>query len=161
MTTNLRLSLVLCGTLGSACTKYYQPPAVPDSQLAVASIDSRAKVLTIDGLAIKPKRGTPRLFLIGTGCRAVTVKYEESFFSWGDKRAMKKGLGTGLEVAIAETEIHDYETTKPIRFFVPARAGHTYWVTATFTGDEFIPRVVEVAPDGTSIGKFLPDRPCQ
>jgi len=53
-----------------------------------------------------------------------------------------------------------YETLKPIRFFIPAKAGRKYWVTATFTGDQFLPRVVEIEPSGDSVGTFLPDVPC-
>jgi len=153
--TNVWLTLT-----AGACTTYYRPPSIPD-QLAVVSVDVRATVLTVDGLPTKPMRSKPpREFLIGAGCRSLSVKYEESYFIWGEKKAQKKGLGSGLEVAIAESELHSYETTKPIRFFIPVRAGYRYWVTATFTGDEFIPRVVEMAPNGDTVGRVPPDQKC-
>ncbi|MEO7033751.1 MAG: hypothetical protein ABI335_08025 [Polyangiaceae bacterium] len=100
-------------------------------------------------------------FFVGAGCREVTAKYEESYFIWGEKKAKKAGLGSGLAASLANTEQHDYETMKPIRFFIPTKAGRKYWVTATFTGDEFLPRVVEIEPNGDAVNKFLPDEPCK
>lgn len=153
------------------CTKRYRPPELPQNQLATVSVDSRATLLSVDGLSPPlsnapvarnaASQGKPPLrFWVGTGCRAFTVKYEESYFIWGEKKAARKGLGQGLWPALANTEVHTYETFKPIAFFVPVRAGQTYWITATFTGDEFLPRIVEIEPSGEAVGRFLPDVPC-
>jgi hypothetical protein len=149
---------VACVFAACGCTTYYRPPAVPAAQLATGSVDVRASILELDGLPVRITRS--REFLVGAGCRSITVKYEESYFIWGEKKALRKGLGTGLEVALAESEVHSYETTKPIHFFVPARAGYRYWITATFTGEAFIPRVVEIAPSGDAVKRFLPDEKC-
>jgi len=137
---------------------YEQPRTVPRSQLATVSVDARATVLDVDGIP-RPSERTPE-FSIVAGCRALAVKYEESYFIWGEKKALRKGLGAGLAAAIAESEVHDYETTAPIHFFIPARAGYRYWITATFTGEEFIPRVVETAPNGDTVNRFLPNSRC-
>jgi hypothetical protein len=146
----------------TACTKYYRPPASPQAQLAVLKADTRATVLEVDGLPIKAGRGVYSAdeFGIASGCRTLLAKYEDSFFIWGEKRARRKGLGTGLLPVLSETEAHNYETTEPIRFFIPVKGGHRYWITATFTGDEFLPRVVELDQNGDTVNRFFPDRPC-
>ncbi len=155
----------LCVLFATACGPYYHAPAVPTNQLARVTLDSRATILDVDGLPLPPSRSdsgsnNAKEFFVGAGCRQLTAKYEESYFIWGAKKASKEGLGYGLGPALAKTEVHDYETMKPIRFFIPAKAGRKYWVTATFTGDQFLPRVVEIEQSGDSVGTFLPDVPC-
>ena len=117
----------------------------------------------MDGLAPPAGHNRQKLkeFFVGAGCREVTAKYQESYFIWGGKKAEKAGLGTGLAVSLANTEQHDHETMKPIRFFIPTKAGRKYWGTATFTGDELLPSVVEIEPSGDTVNKFLPDEPCK
>ncbi len=153
----------LCALWATGCVQSYKPPALPNDQLALVSLDSSASVLDVDGLPPPSSHNGQKLkeFFVGAGCRKVTAKYEESYFIWGDKKAKKAGLGTGLAASLANTEQHDYETMKPIRFFIPAKAGRKYWVTATFTGDEFLPRIVEIEPSGDTVSKFLPDEPCK
>ncbi len=125
------------------------------------TLDSRATVLDVDGLPVRALSAGAEGFFVGAGCRKIHAKYEESYFIWGDKKARRAGLGSGLIPALAHTEEHDYETMKPIRFFIPAKPGRKYWVTATFTGDQFLPRVVEIAPNGDAVDTFLPDLPCK
>jgi hypothetical protein len=156
-------STALCALWATGCVQSYKAPALPRNQLALVSLDSSASVLDVDGLAPPSGQKGQKLkeFFVGAGCRKLTAKYEESYFIWGGKKAGKAGLGTGLAVSLANTEQHDYETMKPIRFFIPTKAGRKYWVTATFTGDEFLPRVVEIEPSGDAVNKFLPDEPCK
>lgn len=170
-TTRLRqvrclLNLALAFGILAGCSKHYRAPNLPPHQLATVSIDSRATLLSIDGLPPPSAvRGTTNQgslkFLVGTGCRVLSAKYEESFFIWGDKKAVREGYCDGLLPVLSYTESHNYETLKPIAFFVPVRAGYTYWLTATFTGKEFLPRVVEIEPSGESVARFLPDVPCK
>ena len=159
-----RASLAVATTVSSlcavGCVQHYRPPALPADQLAQVTVDSTAKVLEVDGLPSPTRQGGSE-FYVGVGCRKLTAKYEASYFIWGEKKAKRAGLGGGLAAALANTEQHDYETMKPIRFFIPARAGRKYWVTATFTGDEFLPRVVETDASGDTTNKFLPDEPCK
>ncbi|MEO8979442.1 MAG: hypothetical protein ABI548_07705 [Polyangiaceae bacterium] len=156
-------STALCALLATGCVQSYKAPALPNNQLALVTLDSRASVLDVDGLPPPSGHNGQKLteFFVGAGCREVTAKYEESYFIWGEKKAKKAGLGSGLAASLANTEQHDYETMKPIRFFIPTKAGRKYWVTATFTGDEFLPRVVEIEPNGDAVNKFLPDEPCK
>jgi hypothetical protein len=160
---NLLASTAIWGLCATACMKTYRAPALPANQLALVTLDSSARALEVDGLPLPSARGgnSSSGFFVGVGCRELTVKYEQSYFIWGEKKAERAGLGTGLAATLANTEQHNYETLKPIRFLIPARAGRNYWVTATFTGDEFLPRIVESDPNGNTVRKFLPDEPCE
>jgi hypothetical protein len=155
-------STAIWGLCAMGCMKTYRAPALPANQLALVTLDSSARALEVDGLPLPSARGgnSASQFFVGVGCRQLTVKYEQSYFIWGEKKAKRAGVGTGLAAVLANTEQHNYETMKPIRFFVPARAGRKYWVTATFTGDEFLPRIVESDPSGDTVSKFLPDEHC-
>jgi len=159
----LLAATAILGVCVTGCMKTYLAPALPANQLARVKFDSITRDMKVDGLSLPSGTdGKPRSeILVEAGCRALTVKFEASYFIWGDKKADRAGLGTGLAATLANTEQHDYETMKPIRFFIPARAGSKYWVTATFTGDEFLPRVVESDASGNTVRKFLPNEPCE
>jgi hypothetical protein len=147
----------------SACAHlpYYVEPALPAAQLATIRLDSRSKLLTLDGMGPTDPGDGPRSEIrILPGCRTLTAKYEESYFIWGEAKAEREGMGNGLLTGAVNSESHDYETLKPIRFSFVARAGYTYWVTASFTGDQFLPRLVELEPGGEASRKFGPEEPC-
>lgn len=152
--------LATSALISSACavTPRYVEPKLPADEAATVTLDERAKVLTIEDLPVESKDGGG--FLVEPGCRTLTAKYEESFFIWGEKKAKKTGAGSSLSAALANTENHDYETTKPIRFYFDAKAGHKYWVTASFTGDQFLPRLVELDAGDEASATYLPDVPC-
>ena len=148
------------------CMQTYRPPALPANQLAKVKFDSIARDAEIDGLSlpsvtVSKEGGRSNEIYVGAGCHILTVKYEQSYFIWGEKKSDRAGLGTSLAPTLANTEQHDYETMKRIRFLIPVRAGRKYWVTATFTGDEFLPRIVESDSSGETMRKFLPDEPCE
>jgi len=151
------------GLFAIGCGPVYKAPALPANQLALVRVDSTARALDVDGLPLPRATGGERTreFFMGVGCHTLTVKYEQSYFIWGEKRAKREGLGTGLAATLARTEQHDYETMMPIRFFIAAMPGRKYWVTSTFTGDEFLPRIVESDPSGATLRTFLPDAPCE
>jgi hypothetical protein len=159
----LLASMAIWASCAAGCMKTYRAPALPANQLALVTLDSSARALEVDGLPLPSAVGgrSAGEFFVGAGCRILMVKYEQSYFIWGDKKAARAGLGTGLAATLANTEQHDYETMKPIRFLIPARPGSRYWVTATFTGDEFLPRIVESDPSGNTVRRILPDEPCE
>ncbi len=154
--------MAMCAMACNPANQRYFAPRVPADQLALVTLDKRASVLDVDGLAVTDDYGKARTeFFVGTGCRQLSAKYEESYFIW-DETTLRYVASSAVHtaVALAESESHDYQTMKPIRFFIPARAGYKYWVTASFTGDEFLPRVVEIDPSGDAGRKFLPNQPC-
>jgi hypothetical protein len=53
-----------------------------------------------------------------------------------------------------------YETDVPVRFNVPAKPGMKYWVTSTFTGDVFMPRVAVLNAANERVAVILPNQPC-
>jgi len=161
--TGLLAKAAILGLCVTGCVKTYRAPALPANQLARVKFDSITRDMEVDGLSL-PSGGDgkpPSEIWVGVGCRVLTVKYEVSYFIWGEKKADRAGVGTGLAATLANTEQHDYESMKRIRFFIPARAGSKYWVTATFTGDEFLPRIVESDASGETVRKFLPNEPCE
>ncbi len=159
----LLAATAILGLCVTGCMKTYRAPALPANQLARVKFDSIARDVEIDGLSLPSasEGGPTSEIFVGTGCHTLTVKYEQSYFIWGEKKASRAGVGTGLAATLANTEQHDYETMKRIRFLVPVRAGSKYWVTATFTGDEFLPRIVESDSSGETVRKFLPNEPCE
>ena len=160
----LLASTAILGLCVTGCVKTYRAPALPANQLARVKFDSIARDVEIDGMSFpspSASEGQPtNEFFVGVGCHVLTVKYEQSYFIWGAKKASRAGLGTSLDASLANTEQHDYETMQRIRFQIPVRAGRKYWVTATFTGDEFLPRIVESDASGETVRKFLPNEPC-
>lgn len=146
----------------------YVPPNLPGNQLAVVQTEDRATVLSVDGL--KPgRRGEPeseRMFAVGPGCREIVAKYEESFTKAGKSDAMFTGSAItdavvqGVQAA-GSTEVHHYSTDKPIHFFVNAKGGRAYWVTSSFNGSQFYPRVAEIDPvSNETVGEITPDMKC-
>jgi len=160
----LLAAAAISGLCIMGCMQTYRAPALPANQLARVKFDSIAHDVEIDGMslpAVREEKGKSNEIYVGVGCHILTVKYEQSYFIWGAKKSERAGLGTGLAATLANTEQHDYETMKRIRFFIPVRAGSKYWVTATFTGDEFLPRIVESDSSGETTHKFLPNEPCE
>ena len=136
------LSFVLVAASGVACARHYAPPAVPEAELAYVKIDERAKVLTVDGLP-PTLDFTTTGFPVGAGCRELMVEYEASYSTL--HRVTKDSPSTvELVERLGRLEDHSYATNKPIRFLVPAKPGMTYWVTSSFNGAEFFPRVSEL-----------------
>jgi len=150
-------------------------PNRPPAELATVQWESRVELLTLNELLppstslqvrsdaeqLRGEGAAPSNELrVEPGCRTLTAKYSESHYVWGEKKAVKERMGAGLVTSLAYSEHHDYETFKPIRFWFVAKAGYTYWVTASFNGDEFLPRIAAIDPSGETVGKFLPDVPC-
>ncbi len=69
-------------------------------------------------------------------------------------------LGASVASVAANSKVSSYETETPIRFYVPARAGMRFWVTSTFTGDVFMPRIAVLNAAHERVGVILPEQPC-
>lgn len=169
-------ALVLAGCGGP---RYVQPDR-PLAELATVQWESRVELLTVNELL--PPRTSPKVqsdpdhlrgqpvvpdnaFRVEPGCRTLTAKYSESHYVSGVKKAGREHMRgpfweTDIVTELAYAEHHDYETFKPIRFWFVAKPGYTYWVTASFNGDQFLPRIAEIDASGETVGKFLPDVPC-
>ncbi|HWP07764.1 MAG TPA: hypothetical protein VNN72_18560 [Polyangiaceae bacterium] len=152
------LLLEACGSKGPTYPTY-EAPALPPEQLGFVTVDERAQLVSIDRQ--EPSNGSPGVEIgVVPGCHALVASYEVSYIAINDKsRRERTGESIMAGGAIARQR-NDYATTRPVEFFVLAKAGNKYWVTATFTGDEFLPRVVELNPAGDSTATFLPGAQC-
>jgi hypothetical protein len=149
---------LLVASAQSACAARYRAPELPAAQLALVTLDERATVLSVAGLEPPQADGSDlNEFRIERGCQELVVEYSQSE-STLDLGAARNLIDAAQQ--IANSEQRNYRTFQPIRFFVPVRASHTYWVTATFTGDEFLPRIVELDASGATLRRFEPDVNC-
>lgn len=94
------------------------------------------------------------------GCFVLVVKYRIAYERLDDD-AVAVGypspVGIGLLFAqlAAQVRRSAYESDQ-VAFTLPVRSNHTYWVTATFNGDEFLPRIVESDAAGERIRQIDP-----
>lgn len=102
-------------------------------------VDERVAGWRVNGGTI-----APRLIHAAAGCYFLEVKYSEDYTRvhgtsslWGISP-----LAAGIETAASVKSSH-YETGY-VPFALQLRRQHTYHVTATFNGDEFMPRIVEL-----------------
>jgi hypothetical protein len=157
-----RTAAVLASFAGACGPPPYQPPALPPDQVAIVTVESRASIETIDGLP----RGLHRYnemdrFQVAPGCHDLTAHYEESYTNThGAEFVLLFSPALGAAALAANTEVHDYESNMPIRFHVPAKAGMSYWVTSSFNGDQFMPRVAVLDAAGERVAVILPGQPC-
>jgi hypothetical protein len=94
-------------------------------------------------------------------CYLLQVKYREDYLRvhgasslWG-----VSPLAAAIDTA-ARTRTSHYETGY-VAFALQLRARHTYYVTATFDGDQFWPRIIEVNAAAERTREILPARSTQ
>jgi hypothetical protein len=93
-------------------------------------------------------------------CYVLEVEYDISFVNVGDYSrgiALAGGPAVAGISALANTKKTDYSTGR-VPFALRLRNGAQYYVTATFTGDEFLPRIVEQNAAGERISEITPAR---
>jgi hypothetical protein len=126
--------------LAVALIQACQPKAnFPAAELNRVSSDER-----VDDWRVSGEKKCPRVIQAIDGCYVLEVKYV------ADYRRVKGGtsrlwglspLAAAIDTAV-RTRTTNYETDY-VLFALPVRRQHSYYVTATFDGDEFAPRVVE------------------
>lgn len=166
------------GRIGSAAVfvlvgckpSWYEVPQLPAHQLTLVEVESRATVLSINGLTpVKPGEPTPEGFRVSeTECHEFVVRYDESYIRSNGVLVVafwnSATLGASLALSVASQpealQMRFYETDMPIRFHLPPRDGVKYWVTSTFDGDQFHPRVAVLDHSGERTDVILPEQPC-
>jgi hypothetical protein len=153
--------------LAAGCSApLYVQPALPENQMALVVVEERASVEDVDGVALAYEdRPRPSRFWVAAGCRNLTVRYEETFFRVHDlKKVVMYTAAFGRVVggfeAAKNTHIASYETRTPIGFHILARPGMKYWITSSFDGDTFMPRVALLDTNAQRQGVILPGQPC-
>jgi hypothetical protein len=154
------------------CTPVYQEPKLPKTQMALVEVEERATVESIGGKVPRERvdRATKasRSFWVAPTCHELHVRYEEEYVRLGGGAGLLMWspativltLGASVASVAANSKVSAYETETPIRFYVPARAGMRFWVTSTFTGDVFMPRIAVLNAAHERIGVILPEQPC-
>jgi hypothetical protein len=166
MTWKTRAIALFALALGCARTARYVAPPLPVEQLALITSDERASILSVDGLepSVIDGANSQKYFYVATGCRVLLVKYDASYTKKGTSDGVPAPaiLAAAISGAqeLATREVHDYSTFKPIRFVLPTKPGAKYWVTASFNGAEFLPRIAELDVEGSAIAHVEPDRAC-
>ncbi len=164
------------GLLACACgPSIYAQPALPASQLALVMVESRARTEGVDGhpLVYDNLGKTPEKFWVTATCHELAVSYEETYVREGGGVFIVVGLGSPLLAAVtaatmagsaasaaAGTTVRTYETEQPVRFNLPAKPGTKYWVTSSFDGDKFMPRIAVLDEADERVGVILPEQPC-
>jgi hypothetical protein len=163
---------VCVALLTSACTpSLYVQPRLPANQLALVTVERRARTEAVDGLPVAYSgRPTPQNFWIAAGCHELAITYEESYVTVGGGVFIIVSTGMPLLTAASiagsaawvgtGTTVREYETEKPIRFHIPAKAGAKYWITSSFDGDNFMPRIAVLNEADERVAVILPEQPC-
>jgi hypothetical protein len=160
--------------LAIACVpKDYREPALPHEQMALVTVEQRAVVQAVDGaepivVNADKKRIPLREFWIAPACHELHVVYEEEYVRWGggglvlgwSPLVLMTSYAASAASVAANTKVTTYRTDEPIRFYVPARSGMKYWITSTFTGDVFMPRVAVLNQAEERVDVILPNQPC-
>ena len=147
-------SALCCCLLGCA-------PAIPYAVPGGSEVERDELVI---GWSVNGERVARKGLLPAPGCYVLGVTYRKDY-------DYVKGKGPDRAVSVASpalamieassrAEHKEYEADQ-IPFALTIRAGHSYWVTATFTGDAFLGRVIERDAAGEKTAVFEPARSVQ
>jgi len=172
----LRLPLI-CLPLLVNCERppapVYVNPTAAAEELGHLILDERAEVVDVDGGRPVHRRqiydqGEARTIeeplrdiYLTPGCHVVKVSYKATYYP---RRLESRRFADGRtnydpnEFAL-DGHVNEYESA-PMRFFVQIDAGYAYWVTASFDGDNFKPRIARVDPSGEASLTILAEQPC-
>jgi hypothetical protein len=98
----------------------------------------------VDDWRVSGETGCPDVVQATDGCYVLEVKYQAKYTYMAGGSSFW-GLGTGAAIdALAQGRIHESEyETGYVPFALQLHPQHSYYVTATFDGDKFMPRIVE------------------
>lgn len=144
--------LLLVGLEAGGCRPKPRTPAAPQPKVYV-SRDERVDDWRLDGA-----KSCQRILRAPTGCYVLEAKYRESYTRVHGASPLWFHYITWAAAALdTATRIHSrsYETGY-VPFALQLRTGHRYYVTATFDGDEFTPRIVELNANAERTREILP-----
>jgi len=144
-----RLGSLALGLLLSACQGR---PLVAASELVRIGSDER-----VDDWRVGGEKYCPHVIQAIDGCYIVEVKYREDYTRVHGGTSRLWGLSplAGAVDTMARTHTSHYETGY-VLFALPVRRQHGYYVTATFDGDEFMPRIIETNAASERTREILP-----
>ncbi len=114
---------------------------------------------TVAGWWVNGDKVCPKLIWAAPGCYVLEVEYAASFTKYHPN---KSGIGVispiaGVVEQAAQTTHHEYGSGR-IPFSLRLVENANYFVTATFTGDEFLPRIVGYDAAGNPLPPLEPAR---
>jgi hypothetical protein len=138
--------------LGACCSKGKFPSDIQGGT-PVARVDRDEHV---EAWRVNGEKVCPKVIEAIDGCYVLEAKYSADYLRLhGSSRLWSLSLLAGaVDTASRVHEAH-YESDF-VPFALLTRREYTYYVTSTFTGDEFIPRVVELNPAGERIREIRP-----
>ena len=148
-------SCALCCFVLGACIPKVRRDEPPPPKVRVTQ-DKYATIVAIDGRQVRGE-----VFELPPGCHSIVVRYSAKFWiDHGAEGPWMENSSIGAAQRIIRAEKHEYTAGGPIPFAVIMTAGNSYWVTATFTGDEFLPRIVEHSEPGEPARSVTPSDTC-
>ncbi len=112
----------------------------------------------VDSWRVNGGKVCPKEIFAAPGCYVLEVEYSASY-----SKAKKGGLSPlGIMsplVGVVEQEENRTRATYDsgrVPFALRLRQGNSYYVTATFTGDQFLPRIIESNAVGERLGQIDP-----
>jgi hypothetical protein len=94
----------------------------------------------------------------GPGCLVLDVEYDQKYVRTEPGPYLSGLVSPVFALAEEEERTHRTEYQAWARFAIPVEMGRGYFVTATFTGDVFLPRIVVMDVNGNKIGEIQPAR---
>jgi hypothetical protein len=149
---------LFAGLLVQACHSNAQFPGNQGEPILI-NCDERVDDWRLDG-----ESHCPRHVKALDGCYVVRVKYSEDYLQLHGRSAAwvlspwsSIAAAAALLDAAGQTHSAHYETGY-VPFALPVRSKHSYYVTATFNGDEFTPRILELNADQERTQEIFPAR---
>lgn len=146
------LGAMSIGWLLAGCCSNGRFPGQAGTALIPVKRDENVKTWRVNGEKVCPKviRAAP-------GCYVLEVEYGVSYTKYHPD---KSGIGfispaAGLIEQAAQTTHRSYRSGA-VPFALRLRENANYYVTATFTGDEFLPRVIESDGTGARLQQIEP-----
>jgi hypothetical protein len=138
--------------LGLGFQACHSAPRFPESELIRIRSDER-----VDDWRVSGETGCPRDVRAITGCYVLEVRYREDYTR---VRGGVSQLWAFSPIAGAvDTAVSTHSTRYEIGyvlFALPLRRERNYYVTATFDGDKFMPRIVETNAAEERTSEILP-----
>ena len=94
-------------------------------------------------------------------CYVLEVAYGASYDKYNGRHSLGEALivpSTLLEIAKEEQTTHNEYHSSLVPFALRLDSRASYYVTATFTGDEFLPRIIVLDAAGKRLGQIDPAR---
>jgi hypothetical protein len=144
--------------LGACCSKGKFPSDMKaGTPIARVDRDEHVEEWRVNGEDVCPK-----VLATVDGCYVLEAKYSASYLRLHGAHSAFWTISPILAVADTADRLHEahYES-EFVPFALVTHKQYAYYVTSTFTGDEFIPRIVELNGAGERVREIKPAKSTQ